>query len=189
MDFGSEEHQMETFLDAQEAWVLHRKGSKPKSGRWFQIFEKPTDQEPHWALMEMILMYIGAIEGWDGDPLAEVSALTSAPGQAPKSACSAAGKPSSASKPLPGGDAVGPAEGDSRQVALSNKDVEAMRKSTKNLMHLTMCLFGKVSLRALWMLLTAASMPIKEAHGKFLVMQKIKGGAEEWSIAMACGAY
>ena len=189
LTYGTDEHMVEVWRMASEAWVLHRKGMKAKLGRWFQVFQRPREQEPCWAVMAMVLTYIGFVEGWFADGL-ENASHDEAPASGAQAASSQQPGPGHPAAPQPQGGHVAP-EGQAVQqtVAQSNQEVEQLRKGTKNLMHLTLNIFSKDVLRSLWMLCDRVTSPIMEEHSATLVAHKTQAGCMQWSIQAATADY
>lgn len=183
--FGTADHRMEMWERARSAWPLHFKGTKSKQGRWFQLFDRPSKQLPFWACMELVLTYMGAIEGWFGTedppsrsgPLAPLHLTKGVVDGAAAAASTAAAQTEAGAGSL------------RRTVAESNKDVEALRAGARNTMHLGLAILNRSDLRALWMLVTTATQPIVREHGRFLVMQKTMEGSKQWLIEMSQKGY
>lgn len=62
--FGSDEHMQWTWQCCEESWIFKTTGSKTKTGRWFQVFDRNSKALVWWKVYEMILCYIGLHQGW-----------------------------------------------------------------------------------------------------------------------------
>lgn len=171
VSFGSREHAKEVFDAAFAAPPLHRKGTKTKSGRWFQPWEKEKDSMGFWAVQAMVLLYIGLTAGW-----------ASAPSDAGAESSSARPTSASASPSTVGTPALPPpssARGGAQpriQVAHSNKEAAKLRDSAANYQHLTYMIRNNYVLHSLWCLIDRITEPIKAEHSRTIVIHKTRKG-------------
>ena len=66
-NFMTREHMVEVWHRSESCWTFHRKGAVTRGARWFQIFEQAPAYTPVFAIMAMVLEYIGLHEGWAED--------------------------------------------------------------------------------------------------------------------------
>lgn len=176
-DFGSPHHIDEVFAAARAAWPLHRKGSRTRTGRWFQIFDREKENLPYWGVLAMVLHYIGLVSGWAAVGVDGVEAAEQTPSVGvASSTCGSGGAQAPAVRALPPSGASAAASVPKQQVAQSNRDVEALRSKAENYQHLTLMIYGNTTLRSLWLLVDRITDPIKLEHSATTVTTKTRKG-------------
>lgn len=179
-EFGTEEHMQLTYEQARQADVLLKKMSKPAEGRWFQCFSRPVSHESSWGVLCMVLTYMGSVVGWLHDPLRQV-ALPGETGR-PTETPGGGGAPSIGTAAVP--DTVGKAP-----MKQSSSELNELRAMCNNTVHVCWYLLHKKELRATWMCITAATMPVMKGHSEFLVQSKTIRGTRHWCTWMAASGY
>ena len=165
---------------------------RPKLGRWFQLFDKTQQHLPFWAAVEMVLVYVGRIEGWftDGEEADVTGALvateTSRPARGSRPKATASSRPASSSTD------PAPVRTEARvPVALSNQGLDPLRRQCHNVMHMATCVHANLPLRALWGMLCSIVDPVMQEHGKCVTTLKSQSGCRSWvlknSLSRGCG--
>lgn len=142
-DYGSERHRRVTFESLKQSVILKRKGHNIRRGRWYHVFDACDDMDVAMPHLLLFILYIGIKEGYwssvEESPVGEIVAAQGG-GNVGVSA-EALGKPgASASSSAPmappeRGAATRPTK--SRAVALSNSEVDSLRKRSRNTLDLT----------------------------------------------------
>lgn len=186
-EYGFDSHMQLLWAMCEDFWGFASPGTRTKVGRWYQIFAKGAKLLPWWKLCEMILVYVGLHQGWlDDDSPEDRPALLST--LANMAATEASADAADAANVAPSSAAAPSAPAD-RSVARSNRFLDRMMNRCKNLLHVTYHIFRNDALRALWMLMQAATEPHKVAHGINLQMLDTRDGGLEWEWSMAEGQY
>lgn len=155
-----------------------RKGAKTKLTRWFSIFYRLEEFLQWWWAVAAMTAILAFQKGTFTrmNHLIEVSAqqLTSLQGKVELDLMRKNAKVGLAGKPLMRHD--------------GNAESEAQRKARGVLHCVAATLFSSVN-RLLSAMLTVFVRPLREAHGKRIVMQKTPRGCRTYSVDIACGRW
>ena len=175
VEYGTAEHMAHIREMCEASRIFASAGTKTKSGRWYQIFEKGHKFQPWWKTVEMMLCYIGLHQGWLTH-VDEADVQTLLPGGQGREG-HMADPSSSGATPAALDKAAPPAVSSSpKAVALSNTGIDKKMAKCRNYLHVAFMILRNDGLRSLWLLLQAVTEPQKHAHGRTLVMCETRQG-------------
>jgi len=185
-DFGSEAHQARVLERLQRNFVLRGKGDKVKLGRWFAWWDAASDKMHQLHQLLLFLTYYAILARyWPSladSPL--VAQDHGGPGGGSASSGSAAGE---GCADAPGADANSLPQRST--VKESNKELDELRKKSKNQLELCIrILCGRRTRRLAWLLLLVPE-PLRIQTGKWITMCKTAEGTCETYTCWASGGY
>lgn len=130
---GSSEHLQAVYQRAKHEAINLKKGNKFKGARWFSFFQAIRPLESSWALMLMVLLWMGLRNGW-------FATLSESPLFKPWH-CAAAGSGESEGqgRPPPEPSAADPQH---KGVKGSDEKLPRLRRACKNTMHVACTLLA-----------------------------------------------